>query len=324
MATSVHFQLATDQNGNSIQNVRALQILCITRQPRRAGRRPRLVEGLEPTAIRAFEHAGRRAVRRRSPRCGTAATSTSKARREDAGDFVQYLIDNDSFCPSATATRCPAMRKPSLSPSAWAAHSARRRRGRTARPCSSDKPTRLTPSDSPSTATGRAGRTRTPSGTAAWTTACHYQLHAGVCQSGDFMNMGNIDVAWEAMTKLDFFTDINLWFCPNNGNADVIFPCYHWLEVDTTRVSQGAGGFFGCGCAAVEAPGECIYDPDWNVGMYKAIRRAMNHTKDSQPGVEILNFGEKTDYRWPNRSRVLQGNVDAWKTAEIPRQLRGS
>ena len=24
-----------------------------------------------------------------------------------------------------------------------------------------------------------------------------YQLHAGVCQSGDFMNMGNIDVAWE-------------------------------------------------------------------------------------------------------------------------------
>ena len=54
-----------------------------------------------------------------------------------------------------------------------------------------------------------------------------YQLHAGVCQSGDFMNMGNIDVAWEAMTKLDFFTDINLWFCPNNGNADVIFPCYH-------------------------------------------------------------------------------------------------
>ena len=35
----IHFQLATDQNGNSIQNVRALQIrLLHHRQLRRAGR----------------------------------------------------------------------------------------------------------------------------------------------------------------------------------------------------------------------------------------------------------------------------------------------
>ncbi|MBS6697273.1 MAG: hypothetical protein KH246_09445, partial [Collinsella sp.] len=71
--------------------------------------------------------------------------------------------------------------------------------------------------------------------------------------------------------------------------------------MDTTRVSQGAGGFFGCGCAAVEAPGECIYDPDWNVGMYKAMGVPWNTKDESAEPSEILNFGEKTDYRWPNR-----------------------
>ena len=164
-----------------------------------------------------------------------------------------------------------------------------------------------------------------------------YQLHAGVCQSGDIMNMANINEAWEGMTKLDFFVDINLWLCPNNGNADVVFPCYHWLEVDSTRVSQGAGGLFGCTVACVEAPGEAIYDPDWNVGMYKAMGVPWNtRDKDATPS-KLFNFEPQCQtnidkwsealgddwstgesYLWPDRARVLKDNVDAWKTEEFP------
>lgn len=52
--------------------------------------------------------------------------------------------------------------------------------------------------------------------------------------------------------------------------------------------------------------------------MYKAMGVPWNTKDESAEPSEILNFGEKTDYRWPNRSRVLKDNVDAWKTAEFP------
>ena len=183
-----------------------------------------------------------------------------------------------------------------------------------------------------------------------WDACCNdrddipYALHGGVCQSGDIMNMSNIDRAWEGMTKLDFFVDINLWFCPNNGNADIIFPCWHWLECDTTRVSQGAGGVFGCGQAAIKAPGEAIYDPDWNCGMYRAMGVPWN-TRDTEaaPSTEDYittvaagsesNVAKWTEllgdeytnalagapsYLWPDHDRILTDNTDAWKTAEFP------
>ena len=164
-------------------------------------------------------------------------------------------------------------------------------------------------------------------------------MHGGVCQSGDIMNMGNIARAWDAMTQLDFFVDINLWFCPNNGNADIIFPCQHWMEVDSTRVSQGAGGMFGCCCQAIEPPGETIYDPDWNVGMYKCMGVPWNTRDKEAAPAKDLNFkpqcqsfidkwteklGDEYDasgnptYLWPDHDRVLKDNVDAWKTAEFP------
>ena len=39
------------------------------------------------------------------------------------------------------------------------------------------------------------------------------------------------------------------------------------------------------------------YDPDWNVGMYKAMGVPWNTKDESAEPSEILNFGEKTDYR---------------------------
>ncbi|MFR7495044.1 MAG: hypothetical protein ACLUVF_10355 [Adlercreutzia sp.] len=166
-----------------------------------------------------------------------------------------------------------------------------------------------------------------------------YALHGGVCQSGDIMNMGNIARAWDATTQLDFFVDINLWFCPNNGNADIIFPCQHWMELDSTRVSQGSGGMFGCCCAAIEPPGETIYDPDWNVGMYKAMGVPWNTKDPDAAPAENLNYAPQCQtfidkwseqlgadydasgapsYLWPDHDRVLKDNVDKWCTAEFP------
>ena len=35
--------------------------------------------------------------------------------------------------------------------------------------------------------------------------------------SGDFMNESNLLEAWEALTRLDFWLDFNMWSCPNNA-----------------------------------------------------------------------------------------------------------
>ena len=44
-----------------------------------------------------------------------------------------------------------------------------------------------------------------------------YQIHGGVCMSGDFMNESNLLEAWEALTRLDFWLDFNL--CPARTTA---------------------------------------------------------------------------------------------------------
>ena len=314
----IHFQLATDQNGNSIQNVRALQILsCITgNSDEPAGNRGSSKAQFDGNPGRSNMQAGAPYGDEAKMWDGRDVDLEGLAAKMQ--DFVQYLIDNDSPLAERYGNKVPSHEE--------ALVIAKRMGGafRTSQAWPNPKTVFERQANEVDAERFPLNRywARWADANSIWDGCLDndvpYQLHAGVCQSGDFMNMGNIDVAWEAMTKLDFFTDINLWFCPNNGNADVIFPCYHWLEVDTTRVSQGAGGFFGCGCAAVEAPGECIYDPDWNVGMYKAMGVPWNTKDESAEPSEILNFGEKTDYRWPNRSRVLKDNVDAWKTAEFP------
>ena len=314
----LHFQLATDQNGNSIQNIRALQIMsCITgNSDEPAGNRGSSKAQFDGNPGRSNMQAG-------APYGDAAKTWEGRdvdleGLAKKMQDFVQYLIDNDSPLAERYGNKVPT--------DAEALVIAKRMGGAFRTSQAWPNPTTVFERQANEVDAERFPLNRY---WARWADAntiwdgcldnnVPYQLHAGVCQSGDFMNMGNIDVAWEALTKLDFFTDINLWFCPNNGNADVIFPCYHWLEVDTTRVSQGAGGFFGCGCAAVEAPGECIYDPDWNVGMYKAMGVPWNTKDESAEPSDLFNFGEKTDYRWPSRSRVLKDNVDQWKTAEFP------
>ncbi|MCD8315783.1 MAG: molybdopterin-dependent oxidoreductase, partial [Eggerthellaceae bacterium] len=329
----LHFQLANDQNGNSIQNNRALQILsCITgNSDSPAGNRG-------STKSQFDGNPGRSNMQAASPYGDEAKTWEGRDYSlEDMAaymqDFVQYLIDNDSPLAERYGNKVPTHDE--------AIVIAQRMGGAMRSSQAWPNPTTVFDRQANEVDAERFPLNRYWARWADSNTiwdAClqnadvdytvhetPYELHAGVCQSGDIMNMGNITRAWDATKELDFFTDINLWFCPNNGNADIIFPCQHWLEIDTTRVSQGAGGFFGCGCQAVEPPGETIFDPDWNVGMYKAMGVPWNTKDPDAHGAENLNYtsydgkyGPEASYMWPDHDRTLKDNVDAWVTADFP------
>lgn len=88
-----------------------------------------------------------------------------------------------------------------------------------------------------------------------------YYIHGGMIGSGDHMNMGNATYNWEALGKLDFLFEANLWHSPTSGMADILLPVCHWTEIDAFRIAQGASGAFGLCAKAVDPPGECKSDP---------------------------------------------------------------
>ncbi|RKI97240.1 twin-arginine translocation signal domain-containing protein [bacterium D16-34] len=150
-----------------------------------------------------------------------------------------------------------------------------------------------------------------------------YKLHGGICMSGDFMNQSNLLEAWDALTQLDFWVDINLWSCPNNGCADYVFPCLHWLEVNTGRVSQGAGGIFGAGQRAVEPIADCVFDPTFVVCLHKSMGVPFNDRDpeyDEWLNLDYHDFvqnGGTVGYE-EQEYRVLKDATDWWKTEEFP------
>ena len=354
----IHFQLANDQNGNSIQNNRALMLLsCITgNSDEPAGNRG-------STKSQFDGNPGRSNMQASSAYGDAAITWDGRDYSlEDMAhymqDFVQYLIDEDSPLAERYDNKVPSDEE--------AIVIAKRMGGAMLN-------SQYWPNPS-STFTRQAGVVdadrfplnrywaRWADANACWDACLQdpdwslcmetenkeieynvketpYELHGSVCQSGDFMNMANVARAWDAQTQLDFYVDINLWFCPNNGNADIIFPCHHWMEIDSTRVSQGAGGFFGCGCQAVEPPGETIFDPDWNCGMYRCMGVPWNTSQPDVEPNEDFNFApqcqtyidtwtetlgdeyvatKEPSYLWPSHDIVLKDNVDEWKTADFP------
>ena len=98
-----------------------------------------------------------------------------------------------------------------------------------------------------------------------------YPIVGGMNDSGSFMNMNNSAIGWEAMNKLDFWAEINLWHHPTAECADILMPCYHWLEMRFPRISQGPHCGLGMNCRCVEAPGECRSDPQILVDFYEAM-----------------------------------------------------
>ena len=237
----IHFQLATDQNGNSIQNCRVLQMLsCVTgNSDEPAGNRGSCKSQFDGNP-------GRSNMQKAAP-WGDAAKVwpgrdySLEEVAKHMQDFVQYLIDENSPLAERYGNKVPSDEE--------AVVIAKRMGGAMLPSQGWPNPTTIFMRQA-----GQVDADRFPLNRfwARWADAnciwdaclqdpdwslamenenkevgynvkeTLYALHGGVCQSGDIMNMGNIARAWDATTQLDFFVDINLWFCPNNGNADII------------------------------------------------------------------------------------------------------
>ena len=129
-----------------------------------------------------------------------------------------------------------------------------------------------------------------------------YPVKGGVCQSGDFMNMGNTTMAWDCIKQLDFFFGIDLWHHPTSELADVILPCRHWLEVPCPRQSQGSGGALGACVPCVEPLAETWYDPEIVEALYERVGIPWGWDDDNPyPTLE-----EKLDY-------VVREVAPSWK-----------
>ena len=318
----IHYQLAPDQTGHAVQNTRALQLIaCITgNSDEPAGNRGSSkaeVDGCPGRATMLSTDYGENAI------TWEGRDKSIEDQIPEIQDFVQYLIDNDSPLAERYDNKVPTDEE-----ARWIAE----RKGGAYRPS--------TAWPNPKTSWERNAKqisaerfpllrywNRWADSATIWDSINEidtpYQIHAGVCMSGDFMNESNLTEAWEALTKLDFWVDINLWSCPNNGCADVVFPCLHWLEVNTTRVSQGAGGVFGAGQRAKQPEGECIYDPVFVVLLYKAMGVPFNNTDpayDEWLNLNVEDFvqcGGTVSYE-EQEARVLKAACDAWKTPEFP------
>lgn len=95
-------------------------------------------------------------------------------------------------------------------------------------------------------------------------------FYGGLTQAGGILNQTNISEAYEAIGKLDFFVDANLWRDPISSLADLLLPEQHWLEIPgCTRVAQGSAGYYGAHIHCIEAPGEARYGIDWVADWYK-------------------------------------------------------
>ena len=90
------------------------------------------------------------------------------------------------------------------------------------------------------------------------------------------MNMSNATLAWEALSKLDFWVDINMFHHPGTEMADIILPCQHWTELNNIRVSQGASGGIGLTQRAIEPPADTKFDYDINRLIFEALEKQGN------------------------------------------------
>ena len=98
-----------------------------------------------------------------------------------------------------------------------------------------------------------------------------YPLKGGINESGSFMNMSNANLAWEGMSKLDFWVDINMFHHPGTEMADILLPCQHWLEINNIRVSQGASGGSGATVRCVEPPSDTKFDHEISRLIFDAV-----------------------------------------------------
>ncbi len=150
------------------------------------------------------------------------------------------------------------------------------------------------------------------------------------------MNMGNIDRAWDATTQLDFFTDINLWFCPNNGNAtSSSLPALDGKLIPpaSPRVPAGSSA-----AAPLSAIGGVHLRSRLERGHVQGHGRAVEHEGSDAAPAENLNYAPQCQTfidKWTEQlgddydasgapssygptTTAWKDNVDKWCTAEFP------
>ena len=128
-----------------------------------------------------------------------------------------------------------------------------------------------------------------------------YPLYGGICQSGDVMNMSNIQHGWNGLKQLDFFMVLDLWHTPTSQLADILLPVRHWLEVDSPRTSQGSSGIEGSTCKAVEPLAETWFDLDIIIQLCKHM------------GVKWNKDETEEDKIWPDAIAELSETAKAYE-----------
>lgn len=103
-----------------------------------------------------------------------------------------------------------------------------------------------------------------------------YPIVAATAITGNFMNQGNTMRGWEALKKLTFFCQSDMWHVPMSDMADILLPCAHWLELNFPRLSQGATGGQGATVKCIEPPGEALPDAELMCRFYKAMGKPFN------------------------------------------------
>ena len=92
------------------------------------------------------------------------------------------------------------------------------------------------------------------------------EFASGMCQQS------NVLMVYEAYKSLDFHFSYDLWHTVGNGNADVLLPAMHWMEIPGfPRKSQNATGNLGANQNCVKPIGDVKFDPEITIGIYKAF-----------------------------------------------------
>ncbi len=117
-----------------------------------------------------------------------------------------------------------------------------------------------------------------------------YPVVGAFNSSGDFMNQCNTTVVWEALQKLEFYVECNLWHTPGGGLCDIVMPAAHWLELSSPRSSQGASGGMGATVKCIDPPGEAKFDGEIYEMLYKEKGIPYNIVPgyDEYPSVEQM------------------------------------
>ncbi|MDR0501481.1 MAG: molybdopterin-dependent oxidoreductase [Coriobacteriales bacterium] len=87
-----------------------------------------------------------------------------------------------------------------------------------------------------------------------------YKVVGAFSSSGNFMNQCNTGTVWEALKKLEFYVEANLWHTPGGGLCDIVLPAAHFLELSSPRSSQGSSGTMGATVKCIDPPGEAKFD----------------------------------------------------------------